>query len=77
MSVSMTTGSFVEIVFTYADGTTSVHGSWQVPHDSDYLALAVRSESLGHALLYEMAKQPTKTVVGVAVRAKEVSDDSR
>ncbi len=57
------TGTVVGIKFTYDDGSTSMHGSWRIPHDSDYDDLLLKSESIGYTLLYEMAKQPSRTVV--------------
>ena len=61
--IALKTGTWVGIKFTYQDGTVSHHGSWQIPHDSAYHSIQSAGESIGHSLIYEMAKQPTKTVV--------------
>lgn len=56
------TGSRVGILFTYEDGTTAKAGPWTVPHSANHGELHDVGSDLGWYLLYEMAKQPTKTV---------------
>jgi hypothetical protein len=64
----MMSGEWVEIVFTYEDGTQSTHGRWLVPRDTEYRALDEEGASIGYTILYEIAKQPTKTVAKVEIR---------
>lgn len=63
----MISGKTIGIRFTYTDGSTYSHGSWKVPHDSEHAWLDEVGAEVGWTILYEIAKQPTKTVVKVEV----------
>jgi hypothetical protein len=71
----MMTGRWIGVLFTYEDGRQSGHGRWKVPHDSQYQLLNDLAESMGHVILYEMAKQPWMTVVKCEVLLMEDMPD--
>ena len=67
MKHTMSAGTTVGIKFTYWDDEISFHGSWVVPHDSQHQALDSLGESIGYTILYEISKQPSRTVSKVEI----------
>lgn len=73
---NLMTGSRIGVLFIYQDGATSVHGSWTVPQSHEYGVMDSLGESMGNVILYEMAKQPWKTVVKCEIRAMKDMPES-
>jgi len=69
------TGKTFGIVFHYTDGTMYQIGSWIVPHDSEYRSLDRVGEDIGWTIVYEMAKQTSRTVARVEIVPWPVADD--
>ena len=63
----LTSGKVFGLLFTYDDGSHRVVGPWEVPHDSDYMALDTKGTEIGWHIIHEIAKQPFKTVAKVEV----------
>ena len=70
----MMTGTEVHILFTFDDGSQARHGSWVVPHDSEYAKTEQVGSDLGWNIVYMMAKQPERTVVRCEVVRGSASD---